>query len=114
MMAASPDITTCVVDIGRAKIKMLIIISAEHIYVEPSVINPVLRLVTSEKLIVLVTVYFNVYLLISIIPNASKVTAIYINYLSERRLLTYATPIIFDKLIAPIQNPVIIAKTNEQ
>lgn len=87
-MEARPEITTWVVDMGNANIKMLIIISAEHIYVDPSVMNPVLRFVTPEKLIVLVTVYFNVYLLISIIPNASNVTAMYINYLSESRLLT--------------------------
>jgi len=38
----------------------------------------------------------------------------YISCLSVSFLFTYATPIILDKLIAPIQNPVIIAKTKEQ
>lgn len=81
---------------------------------EPKVINPVLRFVIFVKLIVLVTVYLSVYLLIKIIPSASNTIAIYISYFRDNFLLTYATPIIFERLIAPIQKPVITAKTNEQ
>jgi hypothetical protein len=76
--------------------------------------NPVLRFVIFVKLIVFVTVCLSVYLLIRIMPSASNTMAIYINYLSDNFLLTYATPIIFERLIAPMQKPVITANTNEQ
>lgn len=76
--------------------------------------KPVRKLVTSLKLIVFVTVCLKVYLDIRSIPSASNMIAMYINYLSESFLFTYATPIMLDKLIAPIQKPVIAAKTNEQ
>ncbi len=67
---------------------MLIMISAEHIYVLPKVINPVRKLVTSLKLIVLVTVCLRVYLEIRSIPRASNMIAMYINYFKVSFLFT--------------------------
>ena len=67
---------------------MFIMIKAEHIWVDPKDIKPVLKLVMLLKLMVLVTVCFNVYLLIKIMPSASKNIAIYISYLSDSFLLT--------------------------
>lgn len=93
---------------------MFIMISAEHIWVEPKVMKPVLRFVIFVKLIVLVTVCLSVYLLIRIMPSASNIIAMYISYLRDNFLFTYATPIMFERLIAPMQKPVITAKTNEQ
>ena len=106
--------TTWVVDMGSANIKILIMISAEHIYVEPRVMKPVLRLVTPLKLMVLVTVCTRVYLLMSIIPSASNIMAMYMSCLRDSFLFTYATPMIFERLIAPMQKPVMTAKTKLQ
>lgn len=63
---------------------------------------------------VLVTVCLSVYLEMSSIPSASKMMAMYINYFKLSFLFTYATPIMFERLIAPIQKPVIAANTKEQ
>lgn len=52
----SPLITTCVVDMGRAKIKTLTRMRAEHICVDPRTMKPSLRLWISATGIVLVTV----------------------------------------------------------
>lgn len=45
-----------------------------------------------------------------IIPRASKMTAIATSPPSESFLLTYATPMMFDRARVPMQKPVIIAK----
>lgn len=71
----NPLITTCVVDIGRAKISTFTSMRAEHIYVEPKTMKPSLRLTSSLIGIVFVTVYSRVNLLIVSIPMASKKVA---------------------------------------
>ena len=76
--------------------------------------NPFRRFVSSLKFIVLVTVSLRVYRLITSIPKASKTIAIYMSCFNDNFLFTYATPMMLDKLIAPIQNPVITANTKEQ
>ena len=107
----NPLITTCVVDIGRAKISTFTSIKAEHIYVEPKTMKPSLKLTSSLIGIVFVTVYSRVNLLIESMPMASKKVARPTRVASFAFLLTYAIPMIFEREIAPIQTPVRMAKT---
>ncbi len=101
-------------DIGNEKIKMFIMISAEHIYVDPIQMKPFRKLSIALKLRVFVIVSLSVYRLITNIPSASNTTDIYISCFKDSFLFMYATPMILDKLIAPMQNPVITANTKEQ
>ena len=70
-----PLMTTCVVDMGSAKISTLTKIRAEHICVDPSTMKPNLKFVIDATGIVFVTVLSSVKRLIESIPKPSKKVA---------------------------------------
>ena len=71
----SPLMTTCVVDMGKAKMRTFTKIRAEHICVDPSTMKPSRRLLMFRTGIVFVTVYYSVNLDIVNMPIASKKVA---------------------------------------
>ena len=107
----NPLMTTCVVDMGSAKISTFTKIRAEHIYVEPSTMNPSRRFSIFSTGIVCVTVFYRVNLLMLSIPIASNKVARPTRVVNFAFLLTYAIPMMFESEIAPIQTPVKMAKT---
>ena len=106
-----PLITTYVVLIGRAKIRTLTKMRAEHIYVVPRTMNPRRKFVIELTGMVLVTVMSRVKRLIVSMPIASKHVASTTSVAKFAFLFTYAIPMIVESEIAPIHTPVSIANT---